>query len=125
MNTAVQEQSFGSKPEECRDTDHYLEEYIGGFVNKWDDLIDWDSRAASEGDFFIQKLKEHGAKRVLDVACGTGFHSVRLMEAGFDLVSADGSPEMLSKAFSNGRKRGHILRTIQSDWRWLRQEPQK
>ncbi|MBM1142186.1 class I SAM-dependent methyltransferase [Alcanivorax sp. ZXX171] len=122
MNTAVQEQSFGSKPEECRDTDHYLEEYIGGFVNKWDDLIDWDSRAASEGDFFIQKLKEHGAKRVLDVACGTGFHSVRLMEAGFDLVSADGSPEMLSKAFSNGRKRGHILRTIQSDWRWLNRD---
>ena len=29
---------------------------------------------------------------------------------------------MLAKAFENGRKRGHILRTIQADWRWLNQD---
>lgn len=112
-------QWFGENPEECRDTDHYREEYIEGFVDKWDDLIDWKNRAESEGDFFIDVLKERGAKRILDVATGTGFHSVRLMEAGFDVVSADGSAEMLAKAFENGRRRGHILRTVQADWRWL------
>ncbi|MBK5936403.1 MAG: methyltransferase domain-containing protein [Halorhodospira halophila] len=116
------EQDFGADPTQVRDTDHYTEEYVDGFVDKWDDLIDWDSRAQSEGDFFIQELKKRGAKRVLDVATGTGFHSVRLREAGFEVVSADGSAEMLAKAFENGRKRGHILRTVQVDWRWLNQD---
>ncbi|MCF7803346.1 MAG: class I SAM-dependent methyltransferase [Candidatus Marinimicrobia bacterium] len=115
----VMEQSFGSDPVKVRETDHYQEEYIQDFVEKWDDLINWDNRAQSEGDFFIETLKERGAQKVLDVATGTGFHSIQLLEEGFDVVSADGNPEMLSKAFENARPRGHILRTVQADWRWL------
>ena len=81
--------------------------------------IDWDGRARAEGEFFIEQLRSYGVERVLDVACGTGFHSLRLLSAGFDVVSADGSPEMLARAFKNAEKRGHILRTVQADWRWL------
>ncbi|MFW6060894.1 MAG: class I SAM-dependent methyltransferase [Phycisphaeraceae bacterium] len=120
--TFKEKQEFGPDPVAVRDTDHYADEYVEGFVDKWDDLIDWDSRAKSEGDFFIQTLKERGVKKVLDVATGTGFHSVRLLEAGFEVVSADGAPEMLSKAFENGRKRGHILRVVNADWRWLNRD---
>ncbi|MDT0618828.1 class I SAM-dependent methyltransferase [Salinisphaera sp. P385] len=116
---ANQEQEFGEEPLEVRESGHYQDEYIKGFAERWDDLIDWDGRAASEGDFFIDVLRQHGAKHVLDVAAGTGFHSVRLQDAGFDVVSVDGSPNMLAKAFANGRKRGMILRTVHSDWRWL------
>ncbi|MBT6148815.1 MAG: class I SAM-dependent methyltransferase, partial [Gemmatimonadetes bacterium] len=108
--------------EDTRETDHYKAQYVMGFVNKWDELIDWDARAESEGDFFIEQLRERGVKRVLDVATGTGFHSVRLLEAGFDVVSADGSPHMLAKAFENANKRGHILRTVQADWRFLNRD---
>src|SRR5690606_24157551 len=103
-------------------TDTYVNEYIESFVDKWDELIDWKARASSEGDFFIEHLKARGATRILDVATGTGFHSVRLLDAGFDVVSADGSPEMLAKAFTNGRKHGHILRTAHADWRWLNRD---
>jgi SAM-dependent methyltransferase len=53
------------------------------------------------------------------VATGTGFHSVRLLRAGFDVVSCDGSPAMLCKAFENARRHGQILRTVCADWRWL------
>ncbi len=113
------EQDFGDDPIQTRDTNHYRAEYIHGFVQKWDDLIDWDARAGSEGDFFIRILKEHNCKRVLDVATGTGFHSVRLLQAGFDVTSTDGSPEMLAKAFENARRQGFILKTIHADWRWL------
>lgn len=116
------QQDFGDNPVTVRKTDHYQEEYVWGFVEKWDELIDWESRAQGEGDFFINHLKERGAKRVLDVATGTGFHSVRLLEAGFEVVSVDGSPEMLHKAFDNGRKRGHVLRTVQADWRYLNRD---
>ena len=59
---------------------------------------------------------------MLDVATGTGFHSVRLIEAGFEVVSAYGSAEMLAKAFENGYQRGHILRTVQADWRFLNRD---
>ena len=122
MSATRQQQTFGSDPVECRETDHYQQEYIEGFVNKWDQLIDWDSRAESEGEFFVDVLRRRGVKSVLDVATGTGFHSVRLIEAGFEVVSCDGSPEMLAKAFENGRNKGHIVRTVQVDWRWLNRD---
>ena len=115
-------QEYGEDPTAVRDTDKYTEEYVRGFVEKWDDLIDWEQRAQTEGSFFIEALRERGVQRVLDVATGTGFHSCRLIEAGFDVVSADGSPHMLAKAFENGRKRGHVLRTVQADWRWLNRD---
>lgn len=115
-------QRYGIDPVSVRKTDHYRNEYIRAFVQKWDRLIDWDARAKAEGDFFIDQLRDRKVRRVLDVATGTGFHSVRLIEAGFDVVSADGSAEMLAMAFENGRKRGHILRTVQADWRWLNRD---
>lgn len=105
-----------------RDSENYQIEYVHGFVEKWDQLIDWDRRAKSEGDFFIRKLREAGARTVLDVATGTGFHSVQLAKAGFHVVSLDGSMNMLSRAFDNGRRHGHILRTVHADWRWLNRE---
>lgn len=103
-------------------SDHYKTQYIQEFVAKWDELIDWNARGESEGDFFIRELKKRGAHKVLDVATGTGFHSIRLLDAGFEVVSADGSPEMLARAFANGRRHGHILRTVQADWRWLNRD---
>lgn len=115
-------QCFGSDPLTVRESDHYTEEYIQDFAAKWDDLIDWDRRAEGEGDFFIRTLADRGVNRVLDVAAGTGFHSVRLLEAGFDVVSADGSPAMLATAFENARQRGHILKTVHVDWRFLNRD---
>lgn len=122
MSETTTKQDYGENPIAVRKTDHYKNEYIEGFVDKWDDLIDWDARAKGEGDFFIKHLKERGCKRILDVATGTGFHSIRLIEEGFEVVSADGNMEMLAKAFENGRKRGHVLRTVLADWRWLNRD---
>ncbi|MGB0606383.1 MAG: class I SAM-dependent methyltransferase, partial [Candidatus Latescibacterota bacterium] len=116
------EQRFDKNPISTRKTDNYKQEYVWGFVDKWDELIDWERRAEGEGDFFIQQLQEAGARQVLDVATGTGFHSVRLLQAGFEVVSADGSPQMLYKAFENARKRGLVMRTVQADWRYLNRD---
>jgi SAM-dependent methyltransferase len=116
------EQDFGENPIEVRETSHYTEEYVEGFVNKWDELIDWDARAQSEGQFFIDLLKRRGKHTVLDVATGTGFHSVQLLKAGFQVTSVDGSAEMLAKAFENGRQRDLILKTAHADWRWLNRD---
>lgn len=117
-----QHQEFGTDPTAVRETDHYQSEYVHTFVELWDQLIDWDARAESEGDFFIELLKERNKTRVLDVAAGTGFHSVRLLEAGFDVTTVDGNAEMLVKAFENARQRGLILSSVHSDWRWLNKD---
>ncbi|MEO1544599.1 MAG: methyltransferase domain-containing protein, partial [Pseudomonadota bacterium] len=102
-------QEYGVDPLRVRNTDHYRKEYVESFVDKWDALIDWERRAEAEGRFFIEKLREHGAKKVLDVATGTGFHSVMLQKAGFEVTSVDGSEEMLTKAFDNARNHGQML----------------
>ncbi|MEX2573401.1 MAG: class I SAM-dependent methyltransferase [Balneolaceae bacterium] len=115
----VKDQKFGSDPVSIRESDHYQNEYVERFVNKWDELINWNKRSEGEGSFFIDLLKEKGAVKVLDAATGTGYHSVRLLEAGFDVVSADGSPQMLYRAFENAKSQNQILRTVQVDWRWL------
>lgn len=118
----VKEQDFGTDPLKVRDTDQYQKEYVQSFVEKWDELIDWDARASSEGEFFVQMLKARDKTKILDVATGTGFHSVQLMKAGFDVTSVDGNSEMLSKAFENGRERDIILQTVHADWRWLNKD---
>ena len=115
-------EKFGDAPESVRETDHYQQEYVEQFAERWDRLIDWEARAEAEGDFFIRLLHEHGAQSVLDVATGTGFHSVRLLSEGFDVVSADGSPNMLARAFRNARQRDQLLRTAQADWRFLNRD---
>ena len=106
-------------PNQIRETGHYQEEYIRSFVEKWDELIDWDARAKSEGQFFIDILKARNKQKVLDVATGTGFHSVQLLKAGFDVTSADGNAEMLTKAFHNAREQKMVINTVHADWRWL------
>lgn len=120
--THATHQDYGEDPLAIRESGKYREEYVHSFVEKWDELIDWDGRAKAEGEFFIQKLRDLGVKKVLDVATGTGFHSVQLLKAGFEVTSVDGSPVMLAKAFENARRHGYILRTIQADWRWLNRD---
>jgi SAM-dependent methyltransferase len=118
------EQDYGDDPIAVRETGQYRAEYIMSFVEKWDELIDWKARAESEGQFFIDILRARGKSSVLDAACGTGFHSVQLLQAGFDVTSADGSAAMLAKAFDNARQRNLILKTVQADWRWLNRDIQ-
>ena len=120
--TAKTEPSTIQNVTEIRATSNYRNEYGQSFVEKWDELIGWPSRLEGEGQFFIDTLRKRGAKRILDVATGTGFHSIRLLREGFDVISADGSPQMLTKAFENGRRHNLVLRLVHSDWRWLNRD---
>ena len=115
-------QNHGEHPLKSRDTELYQQEYIQSFVEKWDELIDWGARADSEGQFFIDILKARDKQKILDVATGTGFHSVQLLNAGFEVTSADGNAAMLTKAFENARTKNLMLHTVQADWRWLNKD---
>ncbi len=77
MNTAkslgTSVQGFGDDPLSVRHTDHYKHEYVKSFVEKWDALIDWEGRAKAEGEFFIEQLRAHGCKKVLERRDGDRF----------------------------------------------------
>ena len=103
----------------CLLTDQYLHDYEDCFVNKWDELIDWEKRAKSEGSFFYDIFRQRNVQSIMDVAAGTGFHSVRFLEQGYRVVSVDGSANMLVQAFENARDKGYILSTVHTDWRRL------
>ena len=100
-------------------SDTYRKQYFTDFVDRWDQLIDWDQRARGEGEFFVHQLRARGVRTVLDVATGTGFHSVSLLRAGFQVTSVDGAPEMLRRAIRNSRERNCELRPRCADWRGL------
>ena len=97
--------------------DLYKEQYSEDFAGRWDELIDWQRRAQAENNFFQEVLKEHGAETVLDIACGTGFHSVTLSADGFDVTAADGAPNMLVQTRENAKHFGlEDLRVVEAEW---------
>ena len=68
----------------------YRNEYSEDFVSNWDDLIGWDGREEGEASFFERILKAYDVEHVADIACGTGFHTVKLAQAGFSVTASDG-----------------------------------
>ena len=95
----------------------FLRQYTERFVDRWDELIDWDSRRKSENGFFEGLLAGYGVRRVLDIACGTGYHTITLSQAGFDVTGADGSPPMVAKSRENARALGlEQVRIVEAEW---------
>ncbi|ABM61844.1 class I SAM-dependent methyltransferase [Halorhodospira halophila] len=82
------------------------EQYTPGFADYWDDLVGWETRLAREGAFYNRLVGAHGAKKVIDLATGTGVNAVSLAKAGFDVTAVDGSENMLIKARENAEKYG-------------------
>lgn len=100
-------------------TDNYKKEYVGDFLSRWDELIGWDARRASEGSFFIDMLRDSDARYVLDAAAGTGYHAIELARAGFDVVASDGAAGMIARARENAKVHGMEVPFHVCDWRDL------
>jgi 2-polyprenyl-3-methyl-5-hydroxy-6-metoxy-1,4-benzoquinol methylase len=64
----------------------------------YDNSIDWDLRLKRELPFLLESLPSSGQKRVLDMACGSGRHSVAMASEGAHVVGFDSSPMMIASA---------------------------
>ncbi|XP_037010434.2 glycine N-methyltransferase isoform X3 [Artibeus jamaicensis] len=68
---------------------------------------DTRSRTAEYKSWLLGLLRQHGCRRVLDVACGTGVDSIMLVEEGFSVTSVDASDKMLKYALKERWNRRH------------------
>lgn len=64
----------------------------------YDRFVDWPARLAFELPFLEGLFRAHGARRVLDAACGTGQHALALARRGYQAAGADASVPMIERA---------------------------
>jgi SAM-dependent methyltransferase len=74
------------------------------FSTDYDRFVDWEGRLAAEMPFILQQLRAVDARRVLDVACGTGMHAIALATHGFDVVGTDVSQGMIEQSRANAEQ---------------------
>ena len=95
----------------------FISEYTAEFVDRWDELINWEKRGESEDGFFEGILNYSGVRTVLDIACGTGYHTVNLSLNGFQVTGSDGSANMVNKSQENAERFGlHNTRLVEAQW---------
>jgi glycine/sarcosine N-methyltransferase len=76
------------------------------FSADYDRFINWEERLARELPFLEARLIRHGARRLLDVACGTGHHAIALAQGGYEVVGTDVSEGMVNRARENAGAAG-------------------
>ncbi|MBN2410178.1 class I SAM-dependent methyltransferase [candidate division KSB1 bacterium] len=86
--------------------------FYENIVGFYDDMTRFSYRIEKEKPVFQNLVKKHNIKTALDVACGTGLHTILLNELGVSATGVDNSPEMLNRAETNARKRGLDLTFI-------------
>jgi SAM-dependent methyltransferase len=91
--------------------------YVSAFANTAD--MAWTDRTEAEVERAMRMLKPEGGERVLDLACGSGRHSLELKRRGFEVVGADISPELLEIARGDAEKEGLDVAFVEADLREL------
>ncbi|MEE9353605.1 MAG: methyltransferase domain-containing protein [Candidatus Thorarchaeota archaeon] len=81
----------------------------------YDRSINWDARLRRELPFILNSLSESGGTRVLDMACGSGRHSVALALEGADVVGFDSSTSMIQAAKELAAENGVATRFMVAD----------
>jgi SAM-dependent methyltransferase len=91
--------------------------YVEAFANTAD--MAWTDRTEAEVERAMRMLRPEGGERVLDLACGSGRHSLELKRQGFEVVGADISPELLEIARRDADREGLDVSFVEADLRDL------
>ena len=93
-----------------------MNQFNDSFASHWDDLVGWEERSIIDIPFLNTILENYKCKDLLDVAVGTGFHSINLLKKGFSVIGCDASKSMIDIAKNNSKKHNVKLHLIHSDW---------
>jgi glycine/sarcosine N-methyltransferase len=92
--------------------------FYDAFADKYDVMIS-SKRYDTDVPFFKSVFKKHGVRSVLDCACGTGLHVIKLSQIGFEAAGCDISCEMVEKAKKNAAVLGVNVSFVQADFKRL------
>ena len=79
----------------------------------------WTERTESEIKRALTMLRPEGGERILDLACGTGRHSLELARHGFSVVGVEISAELVEIARKDAEEQGLEATFIEGDLRQL------
>lgn len=79
----------------------------------------WTERTDAEVNRALTMLRPSGGERILDLACGTGRHSLALARQGFSVVGSEISPELIAIASEEAEAQGLEATFIEGDLREL------
>ena len=79
----------------------------------------WTERTESEIKRALTMLRPQGGERVLDLACGSGRHSLELVRQGFSVVGVEISSELVEIARREAKEQGLEATFIEGDLREL------
>jgi SAM-dependent methyltransferase len=76
-------------------------ECFGDLTDVYDQMIDWPKRLANEEPFYRRVVGRLRARRIVDVACGTGRHAAMFHSWGLEVEGSDVSGRMIQRAKAN------------------------
>lgn len=79
----------------------------------------WTERTESEIKRALTMLRPQGGERILDLACGTGRHSLELVRQGFSVVGVEIGEELVEIARKDAAEQGLKAEFVQGDLREL------
>ncbi len=86
----------------------------------YDNTIDWESRLSREMPFLLSLIENTEKPRVLDMACGSGRHSIALAARGADVIGIDSSKSMILAAEKHAENQGVVPKFIVGDMETIR-----
>ena len=86
----------------------------------YDNSIDWDSRLKREMLFILSLIENTKNPRILDIACGSGRHSISLAANGAEVIGIDSSKTMLNAAESHANEQDVMPKFIETDMENIR-----
>lgn len=85
------------------------------FAKYYDELM-YDCDYFEWSQYLLNLIKkESTGKKLIDIACGSGKHTILLKKAGYDVIGMDNSATMLEKAIINSRKEMQNIMYIKQD----------
>ena len=75
-------------------------EVFDQWVEVYEWMVDWPRRLEREGPMFRRLFEQTGVRRVVDVACGPGYHAAMFHRWGLEVEGADLSEAMIQRAIA-------------------------
>jgi SAM-dependent methyltransferase len=79
----------------------------------------WTERTEAEVNRALKMVRPQGGERVLDLACGSGRHSLELVRQGFSVVGVEISSELIEIARREAESQGLEAAFVEGDLREL------